>query len=772
MRITDSKGLLSLGQMKLLQDAASLPFSLGSFNSLDDVLSTLRVDVHVEPGILKHPLSDFNKEAEDFWRKKMDAERKKQAKAIEEEKSPDYSRINEIERIISEIRNSPGPLTMLGCYKPTENIIVLYPDAMKATDASKMDELLVSVLAHETMHAYFNRPGHEMYPYAPFVEEPLAEFGMLLYLHETISPYESYAYGFVKGKRSCYRYGADIFDAYMAGNSFYRRLLEGYKIEMEGGCYAVFSWHSFRYPSAITVAKKGLSKSKYTLSRQCQKALWLEVYGQRKKTIDPNRNVKFEQGEMVGNLARSLFGAYVDVTVKVGAGNLDLGSMIQRTNECLKGGVENICEASFSFNDALLGLNYCAVDILHKTDDGYDIYEVKSGTEEVDNDKNEDDGDEKKKEEEKLKKYTLDISYQKWVLEKCGVKVNNCFLIRVNKNYVRKGVLSIPDLFVITDMSGYVAKEYPNMETNVLEAQRTLACLSEPKVNIGMHCDSPYKCAFKDYCFKDVPKPSVLELYYMHHEKRWNLFNSGKRLFSDLKKGEYDNSKVRNRQVAGLPYVDKDGIGTFLKKIKYPLYFLDFETMMFAIPPYDGLKPYQQIPFQYSLHFQQAKGGTLYHTEYLAESGVDPRIELAERLCKDIPLDSCVVAYNKSFEEHRLRELAALFPHLSAHLTNIADHLVDLIEPFRGAHYYLPAMGGSLSIKSVLPALFPDDPQFDYHNLLGGVQNGGDAMTVFPKIKDMQEPQKSQTRKALLDYCKLDTLAMVKILEKLYDAVK
>lgn len=209
-----------------------------------------------------------------------------------------------------------------------------------------------------------------------------------------------------------------------------------------------------------------------------------------------------------------------------------------------------------------------------------------------------------------------------------------------------------------------------------------------------------------------------------------------------------------------------------MKKIKYPLYFLDFETMMFAIPPYDGLKPYQQIPFQYSLHFQATKGGTLYHTEYLAESGVDPRRGIAEQLCKDIPLDSCVIAYNKSFEEGRLKELAESFPDLRAHLLNIANHLVDLIVPFRKGHYYLPAMGGSLSIKSVLPALFPDDPSLDYHNLVGGVQNGGEAMSVFPKIKDMPEPQKSQTRKALLDYCKLDTLAMVKILEKLYDAVK
>ena len=156
------------------------------------------------------------------------------------------------------------------------------------------------------------------------------------------------------------------------------------------------------------------------------------------------------------------------------------------------------------------------------------------------------------------------------------------------------------------------------------------------------------------------------------------------------------------------------------------------------------------------------------HKEYLAPSdGKDPRRALAEHLCEDIPKDVCVLAYNKMFECSRIRELAALYPDLSDHLTNIENNIKDLIDPFRAGDYYVPAMGGSFSIKSVLPALFPGDPELDYHSLDDRCQNGGDAMTIFPRIKDMEPEEALASRQALLNYCKLDTWAMVKVWEKL-----
>ena len=213
-------------------------------------------------------------------------------------------------------------------------------------------------------------------------------------------------------------------------------------------------------------------------------------------------------------------------------------------------------------------------------------------------------------------------------------------------------------------------------------------------------------------------------------------------------------------------YINKPKLAEFLKKLTYPLYFLDFESMQPVIPEYVGTRPYAQIPFQYSLHYIEEEGGELKHKEFLAESGEDPRRAIAERLCEDIPMNVCVTAYYKSFECTRLKELADTFPNLAEHLLNISNNVVDLLVPFQSGWYYNRTMGGSFSIKSVLPAIFPNDPSLNYHNL-EGVHNGSEAMTIFPKIKDMSPEDQKITRHNLLKYCELDTYAMVKVWEEL-----
>ncbi len=190
-----------------------------------------------------------------------------------------------------------------------------------------------------------------------------------------------------------------------------------------------------------------------------------------------------------------------------------------------------------------------------------------------------------------------------------------------------------------------------------------------------------------------------------------------------------------------------------------------------VIPQYAGTRPYMQIPFQYSLHYIETEGGALKHKEFLAESGPDPRRALAVQLCRDIPADVCVTAYNKAFECTRIRELAEAFPDLAEHLLNIRENIKDLLVPFQSGWYYNRAMGGSFSIKSVLPAIFPDDPSLDYHNL-EGVHHGGEAMALFPKIGDMSPEEQQTAIRDLLKYCELDTYAMVKVWEELVRAAE
>ena len=504
-----------------------------------------------------------------------------------------------------------------------------------------------------------------------------------------------------------------------------------------------------------------LSKSKYCGLWQCPKIAWLRKYRPEAAFFDGNVLARMETGNEVGDLAMGLFGDYVEVTA-YDEDKLDLAQMIADTQTEIEKGTPIICEASFSYN----GL-YCAVDILRKDGEGWAIYEVKSST--------------KHKKaggtwEDDKEVYIADISYQKYVLEHCGVNVTGTFLICLNGDYVFDGNLDLSQLFFISDVTEAVKAEIKNIEYNIAIAEKLLPVEEEPDIDLSVACRKPYDCAFGSYCFRHIPQESVFSLYRLSFKKKIEYYRRGWITYRDLLLNAPIKNEKQLRQLEfGLAdkgtYVNKPEIAAFLDKFSYPLYFLDFETIQPVIPQFVGTRPYAQIPFQYSLHYIEREGGELKHREFLAVSGPDPRRALAERLCEDIPMNVCVTAFNKAFECSRLKELAAAFPDLSEHLLNIRDHIVDLLVPFRSGWYYNRAMGGSFSIKSVLPAIFPDDPSLDYHNL-EGVQNGGEAMTIFPQIKDMPPEKQAKARHDLLKYCELDTYAMVKVWEELVRAVE
>lgn len=499
-----------------------------------------------------------------------------------------------------------------------------------------------------------------------------------------------------------------------------------------------------------------LSKSKYCGLWQCPKIAWLRKYKPDAAVLDDSIRARMDAGNMVGDLAMGLFGDFVEVTAYNGE-KLDLSKMIADTKAEMEKGTQNICEASFSYN----GL-YCAVDILRKDGDGWAIYEVKSSTKHQSDDGSWTDDKEV---------YIADISYQKYVLEHCGVNVTGAYLVCLNGDYVFDGELDLKQLFFISDVGEAVKTEIKNIEPNLSIAERILQSEEEPDIDLSVNCRKPYGCAFWSYCARHIPKQSVFDVYRLWFSKKIEFYRKGWITYRELlENAPIVNFKQLRQLEYGLEdkgtYVDKPAIAAYLDKLGYPLYFLDFETMQPVIPQFVGTRPYMQIPFQYSLHYIEGEGGELKHKEFLAESGPDPRRALAERLCEDIPMNACVTAYNKSFECGRIKELAVAFPDLAEHLLNIREHIVDLLVPFQSGWYYNRAMGGSFSIKSVLPAIFPDDPSLDYHNL-EGVHNGGEAMTIFPKIKDMPPEEREKARHDLLKYCELDTYAMVKVWEEL-----
>lgn len=487
---------------------------------------------------------------------------------------------------------------------------------------------------------------------------------------------------------------------------------------------------------------KIISKSNYTLFKNCPKSLWLSFYKSdvaAPLTMDVLKRI--EDGKEVGDLAKKYFANTIDVKSLLPDGSLDISKMLELTKKYLKQKGVTIAEASFKVNNL-----FCSIDLLRVTSEGYEIYEVKSTT-------------------EAKVEHKVDAAFQKYVLQQYGLNVINTYILHLNKDYIRKGDLELDQLFTMNhlDEDTSFIEAMHNMKSDLKAIDKLLLTKAEPAETLLTRCKN---CDFKDYCQKDIPVPSVLDVYRLSGYK---YLNKGIVTFEDLLESNVALRKRQSIQVHAYldnkeVIIDKKGLASFLKKIKYPVYHLDFESYQVPIPPCNLMKPYDQIPTQYSLHIEY-EDGSLEHKAFLGNS-LDPRREIAESLCANIPRNACVTAYYKGFECGRLNELATLFPDLEEHLLNISKNVIDLLEPFESGYYYHKNMGKSNSIKAVLPALYPDDSELDY-SALPVVHNGSEAMVMYPIMLGAKKEEKERIRNGLLEYCRLDTLAMVKLLQKL-----
>ncbi len=489
-----------------------------------------------------------------------------------------------------------------------------------------------------------------------------------------------------------------------------------------------------------------LSKSKFCSAVQCPKMLWLKANKPEEFDDSVMNEQVLETGNAVGDLAMGLFGDYTEVPF-----DRDLGRMIAETEQLLKAGTAVIAEASFSYEGC-----FCSVDLLKNYGGNVvELYEVKSST-------------------EVSEIYVYDVAYQYYVLTKLGCDVRKACLVHINSGYVRKGELDLQQLFTAENLTEEAKEKFAFVGRYIEFLRGYMAQTAEPARpeldTIGLKCFDPYDCGFWKYCTRSLPKPNVFDIARLKKGTKFKLYEKGIVSFAEIKQKNAVDSQYMIQIDHALktqpPAVDKQAVRDFMKQLSYPLYFLDFESFQPAVPLYDDSKPYQQIVFQYSLHFIEAEGGELKHREFLADPGGDPRRGVAEQLCRDIPENVCVTAYNMSFEKGRIRELAQLYPDLREHLLNIHDHIADLMVPFQKRWYYCAAMEGSYSIKYVLPALFPNDPALDYHNL-EEVHNGAEASATFAAMQTMTPEELALSRANLLKYCELDTYAMVKVWEKL-----
>lgn len=448
-----------------------------------------------------------------------------------------------------------------------------------------------------------------------------------------------------------------------------------------------------------------LSKSRFTRGSNCHKSLWLYVHKKEEQFIPDATQKIFARGTNAGELAQQYFPGGKMAVMESFPGY----ASAKRTQEFIRQGIETIYEATFIFDDTLV-----AVDILHKQDGKWNLYEVKS-TNGV------------------KPEHSKDVAVQYYVAKGSGFDLEGAFLIHFNREYVRRGDMVVRELFIPESILPEVLALQDDIKTKIPELKEMLKG-NEPEIAMGLQCEKPYHCDFFDYCSARLAPSEEIPVLLSNE-----------------------------------PLIDKDELQNFLQRLQYPLYYLDFETIMPGVPLFDESRPYQQLPFQYSLHHQDEKGGELFHEYYLAENDLnkDPRTDLIEQLIFQTRAAKTILVYHIPFERGRIEEMQRDFPQYADDLQSIIERLDDLIIPFKRNHFRTETMEGSSSVKKVLPALCPG---FSYDEL--ELADGMAASNAFLDLYYCNDDETiRQTRKDLLTYCHLDTLAMVKLLEVLYRGV-
>lgn len=502
------------------------------------------------------------------------------------------------------------------------------------------------------------------------------------------------------------------------------------------------------------VVQHNLTKTEYLLGARCPKALQMKLnYPERSENFGKENN--FDEFEPAYALSRE----YYPECVTVAENNLE--SAINKTRNLIAEGVETIADAVFRTENN----EVCRVRLMHKNlSNAYDIFDIQLR-------RPDDAGKEKK-----LKADGAAYVYQ--ILKRCGIPLGNAYVMHINYDFIRNGDIDPREYFSLFDITESVYELQSTVVENIEKCWQAINAVTDIERERNYTCIQPKAdaCEFNCHCFRDIPEKSILEVTRLLPKKALTLMENGIVTIEDLanadpkvsKLSELQKQQVETEAYDLAPYVDISNIRDFISTLSYPMYHLDFETFNEPVPQYDGEHPWDQVPFQFSLHVQQEKNAQPAHYEFLAEVGSDPRRALAEALCKFIPTNVCVTAYHMSFEKGRLTELAALYPDLSEHLLNIRDNIHDLEVPFAKRYYYCKEFEGKSSIKKVLPALCPGDPELDYTSLVG-VHKGDEASCAFKDMTSQTPEMIEETRTQLLKYCCLDTLAMVKVLECLYD---
>jgi len=479
-----------------------------------------------------------------------------------------------------------------------------------------------------------------------------------------------------------------------------------------------------------------LSKTNFLRGLQCYKYLWTVVH-QPKSIPSPDAVTQFtfDQGHEVGALAKILFPMGIDIPTG------DFSANIRITRENMLSG-RPLFEAGI-----LAGNIFCRPDILNPVGTGeWDIIEVKSST--------------------GVKDINIwDVAFQRLCCESMDMKIRACRVARINNQYVRQGEIDPQQLFTIEDVTERVNEYSVGLSRRVdgmVSVMRRQQC---PEVGIGSYCGDPYPCPLQPLCWQFLPEHNIFDLYY-GGKKCFELFEGGVTGIADIPADYELNFKQQiqvNSVCGGEEHVDRQEIRSFLDSLQYPIYYLDFETFGSAVPLLDGTRPYQSIPFQFSVHVVPHIGGEVAHFSFLADGRVDPRPALAARLREVLGDSGSIVAYSAIVEKGVLSDLAGVLPQYRDWVDGLQDRIVDLLKPFKDFHYYHPGQGGSASLKNVMPAL----TGISYEGLTINDGRMAAAAYLAATYGETTESDKKGIRQSLEEYCGQDTGGMVEIIKRL-----
>jgi Domain of unknown function(DUF2779) len=487
-----------------------------------------------------------------------------------------------------------------------------------------------------------------------------------------------------------------------------------------------------------------LTKSRYMQGLQCRKRLWLSV-NKPHLAAEPDLAAQhiFDVGRRVGEYAWLLF----DGGILVCEDHQHLSQAITTTESLVMSGATAIFEAA-----AESGIILCRADILTrdgKISNEWDIHEAKMNA---------------KVEDEHIN----DLAIQRLCFERAGYPIRKTYLLHINTEYIRHGDINLRSLFVEEDVTQMVLERIPDTKIKAVELVSVLESKVCPAVEPGAQCEKPNECPFNGQCSSVHPNYSIYEL---SRGKKVvpKLKERRIELLKDVPEG-FPLSKRHSRQVLSVktkqPVIDKAAIKRHLASLEYPLFHFDFETINPALPPFENSRPYQQNPFQFSLHIQNEKCGNCEHHGFLAKEAGDPRKRLIEEMLRLLGKKGTIVAYHMPFEKAVIEDMATTFPEYSDELLALLPRFWDLIVPFRSGNYVHYDFHGRESLKAVLPVLVPS---LSHKNL--EIQEGATASLKYElwATREMDEAEWEKTYQNLLKYCELDTLAMVEILSVLYN---